>query len=343
MSPPLSPSSFSALVSVIIPCYNAQAWIGEAINSCLQQTYQNIEIIVVDDGSTDNSLEIIKTFANKIIYQTQPHQGGNVARNRGLELAQGQYIQFLDADDFILPEKIVRQVEYLEQTGADIVYGDWRHQSHYPNGEVVLEPVKFPGHQTDVLESLLGTWWVALAAILYRCSAIAQSPGWDETLKAAQDRDFFLFNVLFGAKVVYQPGCYAIYRRYGNTSVSTVSIPRWVDSHCQVLQKVESYLNAKNALSRNYRQAIASCYFDLARKSLPFDYRQYQKLVAIALDRYPNFPGNSQNPAYQIIRRLIGFSHLEKMIYYFLRLQLFFDRQKINSTTKFLLTSIRLE
>lgn len=318
----------SALVSIIIPCYNAQKWIAEAISSCLQQTYRNIEIIVIDDGSTDDSFDIIKGFSRQIICQTQPHRGGNSARNCGLKLAQGEYIQFLDADDYLFPEKIARQVNFLEQTGADIVYGDWRHQYHRHDGQVILEPIQIPGAQTDILESLLGTWWVALASLLYRRQAIERTAGWDESLEAAQDRDFFINVVLDGAQVVYQPGCYAVYRRYGNTSVSTLSIPRWISSHCQVLRKVESKLAQANLLSVNYRRAIATCYFDLARKSLAFDYSQYQQLLDMAMIRFSQFQGNSTNPIYRIICNVIGFRYLEKIICSGLRLRLLLISQK---------------
>ena len=110
----------SKLVSIIIPCYNAEKWLTEAIDSCLNQTYSNIEVIVVDDGSTDGSLDIIKSYGNKIIWETGKNKGGNHARNRGFVLSKGAYIQFLDADDYILPEKIARQVDFLEQHVAQM-------------------------------------------------------------------------------------------------------------------------------------------------------------------------------------------------------------------------------
>lgn len=96
----------NSLVSIIIPCYNAERWVAEAIQSCLDQTYSPIEIIVIDDGSTDKSLEVIKSFGHKIRWETGPNQGGNVARNRGLELAKAEWLQYLDADDYLLPDKI---------------------------------------------------------------------------------------------------------------------------------------------------------------------------------------------------------------------------------------------
>lgn len=232
-------------VSVIIPCFNAEKWIREAIESCLTQTYSDVEIIVIDDGSTDNSLKIIKTFGNKIIWRSYPQKGGNYARNRGFELSQGEYIQYLDADDYILAEKIEKQVSFLEATGADVVYGDWRHQRHLPDGSSFLDKIEISETQADILAALLANWWVALAALMYKRSAVENSDKWDESLLAAQDRDFLLSVVMNGAKVVYQPGCYAIYRRYGSVTVSTSSKARWLKSHHLVLKKIEQQLLQK--------------------------------------------------------------------------------------------------
>ncbi len=112
------------LVSILIPCYNAERWIAQAIESALSQTWLEKEIIVVDDGSTDCSLQVIKQFGNKIRFETGPNRGGNCARNRLLELATGDWVQYLDADDYLLPDKIAKQVEFLaEQPEADVVFG----------------------------------------------------------------------------------------------------------------------------------------------------------------------------------------------------------------------------
>jgi glycosyltransferase involved in cell wall biosynthesis len=309
------------LVSIIIPCFNTSKWLPQAIESCLQQTYSNIEIIVIDDGSTDNSLEIIKSYSNQITWQSIPHSGGNYARNLALKLATGEYIQFLDADDYILPEKIERQVTFLESTGADVVYGDWQHQFHLVDGTTFLGEVKISGKQTDILESLLGIWWVALAGILYQRTAIDNSDGWDENLPIAQDRDFFISVVMNGAKVEYQPGCYSIYRHYGNVTVSTSSKSNWIASHCVVMEKAERKLLTVDKLSANYRRALASCYFALARDALFIDYSQYLQLLEAALTRYPNFEGNSQKPIYNKIRRIFGFRRTEKIVCWILILK----------------------
>ena len=93
----------SVLVSILIPCYNAERWIAQAIESALAQTWSEKEVIVVDDGSTDHSLEVIRQFDGRISWETGLNRGGNAARNRLLELARGEWLQYLDADDYLRP------------------------------------------------------------------------------------------------------------------------------------------------------------------------------------------------------------------------------------------------
>jgi len=258
------------LVSVIIPCFNAERWIREAIDSCLQQTYPRIEIIVIDDGSTDGSLEVIKSFRGAITWKTGVNRGGNHARNLGFRLSQGAYIQYLDSDDYLLPDKIAQQVNFLEETQSAIVYGDVRYQHHLPQGHIYQEEALFPGiagKHTDFLESLLACGCLPPMAYLFRRDIVVNSPGWDKKLKAAQDRDFLISLMISNptAKVRYQPRSDSIYRRYGNVTVSTSSMPRLVKSFCQVLAKAESRLRECDRLSSKYIQAIADSYYTMSQ------------------------------------------------------------------------------
>jgi glycosyltransferase involved in cell wall biosynthesis len=305
----------SPVVSVVIPCYNAEPWIAEALESCQRQTYPCVEIIVVDDGSTDGSLALIESYGNEIQSETGPNLGGNHARNRGFQRSVGDYIQFLDADDYLLPEKIERQVAFLEETGADVVYGDWRHRFHEPDGSSHLGEVHISGKQKDVLESLLAGWWVAPAALLWRRKTVAHCGGWDEKLAAAQDRDFFTAAALRGADVRYQPGCFSVYRRYGNVTVSTFSRARWLENHQLVLEKAEASLVRAGQLIPRYRCALAKSYFSLARNYYDLDRSIYCRLLQKVLSLCPGFEPD-ESRLYNTVWRLKGFTTAERLASY---------------------------
>lgn len=300
------------LVSIIIPCYNAARWVTEAVDSCLAQTYQSIEVIVIDDGSTDDSLVALRAFGKKIRVETGPNRGGNQARNRGFALSQGEYIQFLDADDYLLPEKIAHQVGFLEQTGADAVYGDWRHQFHEPDGRVWQDDIHISGDQEDVLASLLAGWWVAPIGLLWRRSAVLASDGWDESLAAGQDRDFFQSVALTGADIRYQPGCHSIYRRYGAVTVSTSNQLRWLENHQRILEKAEARLQQTDKLSAVYRQALAHSYFHVARNYYQYDRPQSVALMSKTLTLDPGFTPQ-ESTFYNSAYRLLGFEWAERL------------------------------
>ena len=104
------------LVSILIPAYNAQEWLVETLRSAVGQTWERKEIIVVDDGSKDQTLAIARRFESKSVrIVSQANQGASAARNKALSLSRGDYIQWLDADDLLAPDKVARQVSALEQ------------------------------------------------------------------------------------------------------------------------------------------------------------------------------------------------------------------------------------
>src|ERR1051326_5639298 len=115
------------LVSIIIPCFNAARWLPATLQSALAQTWPNLEVIVVDDGSTDHSAAIARRYeGDRVRGVVQPNAGAAAARNTGLRHARGEFIQFLDADDLLAPEKIAKQMEALLRAPAGAVAsGPW--------------------------------------------------------------------------------------------------------------------------------------------------------------------------------------------------------------------------
>lgn len=327
----------SKLVSIIIPCFNAERWLREAINSALNQSYSQTEVIVINDGSTDRSLDIIKSYGNKIIWESWHNKGGNHARNRGISLSNGNFLQFLDADDYILPKKLETQVSFLDTTEADVVYGDWRHQYHLPNGDFYLGELQISGEQTDILQSLLEDWWVSPACLLFRRTIVEATNGWDERLRAGQDRDFLLSVVLNGAHIAYQPGCYSIYRRYGNVTVSTSSKARYLENHCMILEKFERSLIEQENFSVKYQHAIAQSYFLIARGYLNIEPALYAKYLKKVSTLCPNFQAKSSDRTaiYNLFQKIFGFWKLEKLTFLAKRINFLFkiESDKINTLT----------
>lgn len=278
-----------ATVSIIIPCYNAEMWVTEAVQSCLKQTYSDIEIIVVDDGSTDRSVQVLKKFGDQIVLKSGPNRGGNVARNEGFRLSTGEYVVFLDADDYLLPDKIATQLRVLQEQNADVVYGDWRYQFHWPNGFSYLDKIEESGAQNDIVSSLLSGWWVAQGAILYRRAIVESVGGWDESFRAAQDRDFFTSVAMANAKIVYRPGCNFIYRKYGEVTVSTSNIDRWFNSNCLSIEKAEATLRKAGRLSNMYKMALAVGYARALRFCLPIKTERQLEILQKIVDLVPEF------------------------------------------------------
>lgn len=196
------------LVSIIIPTYNARRWLSEAIDSALAQTYLNREILVVDDGSTDGTLESLReTYGSRIRYFYKENGGLASARNVGITNARGSYIQFLDSDDIILPQKVATHVSFLEKHSEyGVVYChslcfydgfpddkfEWWGKDLYRSGEV--------------FSSMIDNGYIlAHAALTRRCCFRTVGP-FDESLRSCEDWDFWLRLASTGTRFYYLDG-----------------------------------------------------------------------------------------------------------------------------------------
>ena len=198
------------LVSILIPCYNAQEWVGDAIESALTQTYGNKEVIVVDDGSTDESLAVIKTFRDRVRWETGPNRGANAARNRLLELSRGGWLQYLDADDYLFPRKIETQMQTAAETGCDLVVSPCNSDRCLQNATMVFIP------WIDLMDLRLGK----TTSNLWCKQAIKAAGGWDPTLPCGQEYELMLRMLKSGARVAYCNEALAFARAANRHSVS---------------------------------------------------------------------------------------------------------------------------
>lgn len=193
------------LVSVIIPTYNRAALLREAVASVYNQTYRPIECIVVDDGSTDNTAEVMKELLNHqsvdftIHYLIQINAGSQVARNRGTLESTGEFIQYLDSDDLLYPDKLYSQISYLQHhPECDGVFGDWH------KGTTEQFELNKAYAREDMVYQLLNEKSIANFSFLMRRDLVNNIGDWDITIKRNQEIDYQLRGLLAGGAYHYQ-------------------------------------------------------------------------------------------------------------------------------------------
>jgi glycosyltransferase involved in cell wall biosynthesis len=201
------------LVSVIIPTYNRAEYVNDAIECILNQTYSNIEIIVVDDGSTDHTQETLKKYSNakNFRYIYQENRGPAGARNSGLRTSEGEYIQFLDSDDLITPDKIQLQVDYMkEHPDCDIIYSDVRFFHGNDHEHLFNRHLEF--FSDNIFENIIYKVFIVIHSALIRRRVIEKIGPFDEALKRGEDPDFWIRASLAGMKFDYHDKPLALYR-----------------------------------------------------------------------------------------------------------------------------------
>lgn len=213
------------LVSILIPSYNAEQWIVETIESALSQTWNNKEIIIVDDGSTDETLQIAKKFESTLVKViSQENRGANVARNKALEFAQGDYIQWLDADDVLSPDKVEKQM-MAKNDGANtqvLLTSSWG-KFYYRRKNAIFSPTNL-WCDLDPIEWLIikfndGVWMNPATWLVSRELTELAGP-WDERLVRDQDGEYISRVVSKSEKVKFVPEAKSYYRQCNPKSLS---------------------------------------------------------------------------------------------------------------------------
>ena len=184
------------LVSIIIPSYNRRHFLGDAIDSCLAQTHSNCEIIVIDDGSEDGSGGFLRErYGERIRYLHQRNRGPGSARNRGIAAANGDFIQFLDADDQLAAEKISRCLGLFQDEPEIAVVHTW-HQLVAADGKTAMATTPFPQFSDDIFCEMLRLPHngILLSATMARAAALRDVGGFDEdaAFRSSEDWDLFL-------------------------------------------------------------------------------------------------------------------------------------------------------
>lgn len=207
---------YEPLVSIIIPCYNREKYISQAIESALNQTYPNTELIVVDDGSSDNSVSVIESYGEQIKLIKQANKGVSSARNTGFSAASGDYIIFLDSDDWLSLDIIESHIKtVLKWPEVDICCADSASIRNTNLSQIT--PSNWPATPENPLELFLLNPPPFPACEMYKAKTISRLGGYDEDMRAFADSSLRLRIILGGGLVVKTKGGHAVYRPVENS------------------------------------------------------------------------------------------------------------------------------
>jgi glycosyltransferase involved in cell wall biosynthesis len=259
------------LISIVMPCYNASRYIGEAIDSVLGQKYRNFELIIVNDGSTDNSEYIIQGYSDpRIRYFKQENKGQCAASNFGLSKACGTYIKFIDADDVMNPNHLYAQIIRLDGRTDSLASCAWgRFYDDNPKSAVFIDEL--------VWKDMLPLEWIKTALsqpsdMMGAClwlipkMIIDKSGGWDESLSLNNDFEFSVRLILNSKNIFFTQEAKLYYRSGINGLSQSKSKRAWLDAYkatkqgCDHLLKAENTLVMKQLCANRYQQWVFRIY-----------------------------------------------------------------------------------
>lgn len=299
------------LISVIIPVYNAVATLAATLQSALVQQDESfkLEIIIVNDGSTDESHIIIDSFKDRCTAITTKNRGVSAARTTGLEHAKGDYIQYLDSDDLLIPGKIKQQLKALIDNSADIAYGDWQKFTQ-DGAKITITETITKQIDTDAELDIFNNFWCPPAVLLFS-RKITNQLIWKTNLPVIQDARYLLDAAVI-SKFVYVPGIQAQYRVLQSQSLSQRNTLAFV-TDCFV-NTSEIYERWKDQLAGNPERkdalinSLRYCITEFSIAKLKLFYKAIDLLLEIEPGYVPAEPALHHN-----ISKIIGFRNAERL------------------------------
>ncbi|PZX57794.1 glycosyl transferase family 2 [Algoriphagus ratkowskyi] len=284
-------------VSVIIPTYNRKKLLSQTLTSILACRENDLEILVVDDGSTDGTDELMNNEFPGVKYFKQNNQGAPTARNLGLKNASGSYVIFIDSDDLVEINFFKSKLKFLQQNEElDAVYGPW---DFFEGDEDFEEKLIIPRHsvypmyemnkESEILKNLLAGWFVHPGTILWKKSSLKKIEGFREELIINQDVDLLFRAIHKGLKISGNSGARALIREHQSDRVGIVKgNPEKIIQILNLRKFFKKELESSANWNQEYASAMASYTFELwtlYRKSLPLESK---KLLQFSKSLDPN-------------------------------------------------------
>lgn len=259
------------MISVVIPCYNCEAFLKRAVDSVLKQTHKEYEMLLVDNCSTDSTPELLRNFQDQypsvIKVLRENKKGAPAARNRGLANARGEWIQFLDADDELHPEKLENQLRLAHEgePPVGVVTGHYQIRANRAGKSIVLDRYAM----TDPWEGLITSNLGITSSNLWNKSVLLAAGGWDENLSSSQEYDLLLRILQNGGRFSNAPAVHTyIYKGHSSVSSSTDKrrLAQIVQNRIDLRYRAKEYLQASGKLTKKLSTMIDSyIYYELKR------------------------------------------------------------------------------
>lgn len=247
-------NTIGGLVSIIIPTFNRRRTLSRAIQSVLHQTYSLLEIIIIDDGSTDDTESVIKgIYDDRIVYRKIPkRQGAAHARNIGMKMAKGDYIAFQDSDDYWYEGKLETQIKYLNKTGSDIVFCPYYRINLDGKRELVPDQSKqsYDAIEKDILEILKRTNVIGTPTILMRRKVVEEIGGFDVEMQKIEDYEYAIRLAQRYKIAFFQEPLVEAYMQ--DDSITYRKETDW-DAHIIMLRKHKNYLDVNKVLTQLFK------------------------------------------------------------------------------------------
>ena len=301
-------------VTVGIPCFNAERWLRSAIGSALAQTHAAVEVIVVDDGSTDGSREIAREFGGRIRTFTSDHLGAPAARNIALREARGEWMQFLDADDWLEPEKIARQ--FAETDGgadADIIYSPvwwetWR-------GDHAAERTASALDTTRDLFTQWLTWELPqTGGCLWRKSALEKVGGWKTGHPCCQEHELYLRALQAGLRFRFAPTPHAVYRLWSEQTLCRKNPRQVIEVKTALIETLREWMQSRGLWTDAHQRVAGAACFEMSRTFAKDDLAEAARYHAARRAGGLIHPDGPAAPApYRLMYQLLGFANAERI------------------------------